>query len=98
VVLLLWKNSTAELSANVQENIDYGHPDPDDRMLLTEDNFDGCEVEQIVNRCRSNNDSDDALKQNYATLIGVIYSTCPNALFEGICNYLQMIKDDELLK
>jgi hypothetical protein len=67
-------------------------------MLLTEDNFDGCKVEQIAKRCRSNNDSDDALKQNYATLIGAISLTCPDALFEGICNYRQMIKDDELLK
>jgi hypothetical protein len=81
----------------VQENIDLGHPSPDDCMLLTEDNFDGCEVEQIVNRCRWHNDSDEVLKQNYATLIGVISLTCPDALFEGICNYLQKIKDDELL-
>jgi hypothetical protein len=50
-----------------------------------------------VNRYRSNNDSDEALKQNYATLIGVISLTCPDALFEGICKYLQMIKDDNLL-
>jgi hypothetical protein len=82
----------------VQENIDPGHSDPDDCMLLTEDNFDGCEVEHIVNWCRSINDSDEALKQNYASLIGVISLTCPDALFEGIYNYLQMIKDDELLK
>jgi hypothetical protein len=34
--------------------------------------FDGCEVEQIVNRCMSNNDSDEALKQNYTILIGVM--------------------------
>jgi hypothetical protein len=51
-----------------------------------------------LRRCRPNNDSDEALKQNYATLIGVISLTCPDALFEGIYNYLQMIKDDELLK
>jgi hypothetical protein len=67
-------------------------------MLLTEDNFYGCEVEQIAQRCRSNNNSDEALKQNYTTLIGVISLTCPDALFEGICNYLQMIKDEEFLK
>jgi hypothetical protein len=67
-------------------------------MLLTGDNMDGCEVEHNVNRCRSNNNSDEALKQNYATLIDVISLTCPDALFERICNYLQMIKDDELLK
>jgi hypothetical protein len=48
--------------------------------------------------CRSNNDSDQPLKQNYATLIGVISLTCPGALFEGIYNYVQMIKDDELFK
>jgi hypothetical protein len=82
----------------VQENINPGHHDPNDCMLLTEDNFDGCKVEQNVNRCRLINDSDESLKQNYATLIGVINLTCPDALFEGICNYLQMIKDDELLK
>jgi hypothetical protein len=52
--------------------------------------FDGCEVEHIVNRCRSIN--------NYASLIGVISLTCPDALFEGIYNYLQMIKDYKLLK
>jgi hypothetical protein len=67
-------------------------------MLVTDNNDDGCEVEQIAKRCRSNNDSDAALKQNYTTLIGVISLTCPDTLFEGICNYLQMIKDDELLK
>jgi hypothetical protein len=67
-------------------------------MLVTDNNDDGCEVEQIAKRCRSNNDSDEAFKQNYVTPIGVISLTCPDALFEGICNYLQMIKDDELLK
>jgi hypothetical protein len=36
-------------------------------MLLTDNNDDECEVEHIVNRCMSNNDSDEALKQNYAT-------------------------------
>jgi hypothetical protein len=97
-VLLIWKNNIANFTVNAQENIDPGHPDPDDCVLLNEDNFDGCEVEHIVNRCWSNNDSNEALKQNYATLIGVINLTCPDALFEGICNYLQMIKDDELLK
>jgi hypothetical protein len=98
VVLLLWKNNIADFTVNVQENIDLGHPDPDECMLLTEDNFDGCEVEHIMNRCRSNNDSDEAHKQNYATLIDVISLTCPDALFEGICNYLQMIEDDKILK
>jgi hypothetical protein len=97
-VLLLWKNNIADFTVNVQENIDPSHLDPDDCVLLTEDNFDGCEDEHIVNRCRSNNNSDEALKQNYTTLIGVISLTCHDALFEGICNYLQMIKDDELLK
>jgi hypothetical protein len=79
-----------------RKNNDSEHPD--NYMLVTDNNDDGCEVEQIANRCRSNNDSDEALKQNYATLIGVISLTCPDALFERICNYLQMIKDDELLK
>jgi hypothetical protein len=78
------------------ENSDLGHPD--DCMLVTDNNDDGCEIEQIVKRSRSNNDSDESLKQNYTTLIGVINLTCLDALFEEICNYLQMIKDDELLK
>jgi hypothetical protein len=95
-VLLLWKNNIADFTVNVQENSDPGHPD--DCMLVTDNNNDGYEVEQIAKRCRSNNDSDETLKQNYATLIGVISLTCPDALFEGICNYLQMIKDDILLK
>jgi hypothetical protein len=95
-VLLLWKNNIANFTVNVQENSDSGHPD--NCMLVIDNNDDGCEVKQIVKRCRSNNDSDESLKQNYATLIGVISLTCPDALFEGICNYLQMIKDDELLK
>jgi hypothetical protein len=80
----------------VQEITDPGQLD--DCMLVNDNKDDGCEVEQIAKRCRSNNDYDEALKQNYATLIGVISLTCPNALFEGICNYLQMIKNDELLK
>jgi hypothetical protein len=80
----------------VQDNSDPVHLD--NYMLVTDNNDDGCGVEQIAKRCRSNNDSNEALKQIYATLIGVISLTCPNALFEGICNYLQMIKDDELLK
>jgi hypothetical protein len=67
-------------------------------MLVTDNTDDGCEVEQITKRCRSNNDSDEPLKQNYVTLIGVISLTCPIALFEGIYNYLQTIKEDELLK
>jgi hypothetical protein len=95
-VLLLWKNNIDGFTINVHENNDPGHPDV--CMLHTDNNDDGCKVEQIAKRSRSNNDSDEALKQNYATLIGVISLTCPDALFEGICNYLQIIKDDELLK
>jgi hypothetical protein len=86
-VLLLWKNNIADFTVNVQENSDSRHLD--DCMLVNV---------YIVNRCRSNNDSNESLKQNYTTLIGVISLTCPDALFEGIYNYLQMIKDDELLK
>jgi hypothetical protein len=67
-------------------------------MLVTDNNDDGCEVEQIAKRSRLNNDSDESLTQNYATLIGIISLMCPDALFEGICNYLQMMKVDELLK
>jgi hypothetical protein len=52
VVLLLWKNNIADFTINVQENSDPGHPD--DCMLLTENNNDGCKVEQIA-RCRLNN-------------------------------------------
>jgi hypothetical protein len=95
-VLLLWKNNIADFTIIVHENSDPGHPD--DCMLDTDNNDDGCEVEQIAKRCWSNNDSNEALKQNYSTLIGVISLTCPDALFEGICNYPQMVKDDELLK
>jgi hypothetical protein len=43
----------------------------------------------------TDNNSNQSLKQNYETVIGVIGLTCPDALFKGICNYLQMIKDDE---
>jgi hypothetical protein len=95
-VLLLWKNNIANFTVNVQENSDFGHLD--NCMLVTDNNDDRCELEQIVNRCRSNNDSNESLKQNYTTLIGGISLMCPDALFEGIYNYLQMIKDDELLK
>jgi hypothetical protein len=96
LVLLLWTNNIADFTVNVHENNDPEHLD--DCMLDTDNNDDGCKVEHIAKRCRSNNDSDETLKQNYATLIGVISLTCPDASFEGICIYLQMIKDDELLK
>jgi hypothetical protein len=56
-------------------------------MLVTNNNDDECEVEQMAKRCRSNNDSDEALKQNYAALLGVISLMCRDALFEGICKY-----------
>jgi hypothetical protein len=67
-------------------------------MLVTDNNDDGCKVEHIAKRCRSNNDSDEPLERNYAMLISVISLICPDALFEGIYNYLQMIKDDEFVK
>jgi hypothetical protein len=95
-LLLLWKNNIPDFTVNVQENSDPRHPD--DYMLVTDNNNDGCEVEQIGKRCRPINDSDQSLKRNYATHIGVISLTCSDALFEGICNYLQTIKDVELLK
>jgi hypothetical protein len=59
-VLLLWKNNIADFTINVHENSDPIYPD--DCMLVTDNNDDGCEVEQIVKRCRLNNDYDDALK------------------------------------
>jgi hypothetical protein len=90
------KNNIANFTVNVHENSDPRHPD--DCVLDTDNNDDGCEVVQIVKRCRLNNDSEEALKQNYATLIGLISLTCLDALLEGICKYLQMIKDDKLLK
>jgi hypothetical protein len=90
------KNIIVDFTVDVHENSDPGHPD--NCMLVTNNNNDGCEVEHIAKRCRLNNDFDQSLKQNYATLIGVISLMCPDALFEGIYNYLQMIKDDELLK
>jgi hypothetical protein len=70
----------------VQEISDPGHPE--DCMLVSDNNYDGCEVEHIVKRCRSNNDFDEEVSQNYATLIGVISLTCCDVLFDGICNYL----------
>jgi hypothetical protein len=72
-VLLLWKNNISNFTVNVHENSDPGHPD--DCMLITDNNDDGCKVEQIAKRCRSNNDFDEILKQNYVTLIGVISLT-----------------------
>jgi hypothetical protein len=95
-VLLLWKNNIADFTVNVQENSDPEHPD--NCMLVTNNNDDGCKVEQIAKRCRSNSNSNQPLKRNYETHIGVISLTCPDALFEGICNYLQTIKEDEFLK
>jgi hypothetical protein len=59
-VLLLWKNNIADFTINVHENSDPIYPK--DCMLVTDNNDDGCEVEQIVKRCRLNNDYDDALK------------------------------------
>jgi hypothetical protein len=44
-----------------------------------------------VKRFSSNNDSEQSLKQNYETVIGL---TFPDVLFEGSCNYLQTIEDD----
>jgi hypothetical protein len=95
-VLLLWKNNIANFTVNVQEISDPGHPE--DCMLVTDNNDDGCKVEHIINRCKLNNDSDEEVPQNYATLIGVISLTCFDALFDGICNYLQMINDDKFVK
>jgi hypothetical protein len=95
-VLLLWKNNIANFTVNVQEINDPRHLE--DCILVTDNNDDGCKVEHIVKRCRSTNDSDEEVSQNYATLIGVISLTCPDALFDRICNYLQMINDDEFVK
>jgi hypothetical protein len=78
-VMLLWKNNIVDFSVNAQEISDHGNPD--DYMLVTDNNNDRCEVEHIAKRWRSNNDSDEPLEQNYATLIGVISLTCPDALF-----------------
>jgi hypothetical protein len=77
-VLLLWKNNIVNFIVNVQEMSDPGHLE--DCMLVTDNNYDGCEVEHIAKRCRSNNDSDEPLKRNYATLISVISLMCPDAL------------------
>jgi hypothetical protein len=95
-VLLLWKNNIVDFTINVQEISDPEHPE--DCMLVTDNNDDGCEVEHIVKRSRSNNDSDGEVSQNYATLIGVISLTCSDSLFDGIYNYLQMVNDDEFVK
>jgi hypothetical protein len=70
----------------VQKNSDPRNPD--ECMLVTDNNDNGCEVDQLAKRYRSNNDSDQSLKWSYETVIGVIGLTCPNALFEGIYTYL----------
>jgi hypothetical protein len=94
--LLVWKNNIADFTVNVQEISDLGHPE--DCILVTDNNDDGCEFEHIVKRCRSNNNSNEEVSQNYATLIGVINLTCPDTLFDGIYNYLQTINIDEFMK
>jgi hypothetical protein len=70
------KNIIVDFTVDVHENSDPGHPD--NCMLVTNNNNDGCEVEHIAKRCRLNNDFDQSLKQNYATLIGVISLMCPD--------------------
>jgi hypothetical protein len=57
VVLLLWENNIADFTINVQEISDPRHLE--DCMLVIDNNDDGCEVEHIVKRCRSNNNSDE---------------------------------------
>jgi hypothetical protein len=59
-VLLLWENNIADFTVNVQKNSGPGHPY--DCILVTDNNDDGYEVEQIAKRCRSNNDFDQSLK------------------------------------
>jgi hypothetical protein len=78
-VLLLLKNNIANFTVNVQENSDPVNLDV--CMLVTDNNNDGCEVEQLVKTCRSNNDSDQLLKRNYEIVIGVIILMCLDALF-----------------
>jgi hypothetical protein len=95
-MLLLWKNNIVDFSVNVQEIIDLGNQG--DCLLVTNNNDNECEVEQLAKRCWSNNDSDKSIKRNYETAIGVIGLMCPDTLFEGIYNYLRTIEDDELLK
>jgi hypothetical protein len=68
-VLLLWKNNISNFTINVQEINDPRHPE--DFMLVTDNNDDGCEFEHIAKRFGSNNDSDEPLKLNYAMLICV---------------------------
>jgi hypothetical protein len=57
VVLLLWENNIVDFTVNVQEISDPRHLE--DCMLVIDNNDDGCEVEHIVKRCRSNNNSDE---------------------------------------
>jgi hypothetical protein len=45
-VLLLWKNNIAYFTVNVQENNDPEHPN--DCMLVTDNNDEGCEVEELA--------------------------------------------------
>jgi hypothetical protein len=67
-------------------------------MVVTLDNDNGCEVEQPTKRCCLYSDIDQSLKENYDTVISVVSLTCGDALFQGICNYLQIVEDAEFLK
>jgi hypothetical protein len=39
-----------------------------------------------------------SIKENYDTVINIVGLTCGDALFQGICNYIQTIEDAEFLK
>jgi hypothetical protein len=67
-------------------------------MVVTLDNDNGCEVELPMKRCFLHNDIDQSLKENYDTMISVVSLTCGDVLFQGICNYLQIVEDAEFLK
>jgi hypothetical protein len=64
----------------VQKNSDLGNQS--DCILFTDNNDNGCKVEQLAKRYRSNNDFDPSLNGNYETVIGDIRLMCSDALFE----------------
>jgi len=81
---------------NMQEETDSGNPS--DCMVTTPVEENGCEVEKPAKRSRSLQETDHSLQENYDTVVSVVALTCSDALFQGICNYLQLVEDAELLK
>jgi hypothetical protein len=95
-VLVIWKNNTTYFTAKIQTDSDPGNSS--DCIVVTLDYDNGCEVEHPMEQCCLHNDIDQSLKENYDTMISVVSLTCGDALFQGICNYLQTVEDAEFLK